>query len=85
MDSAQPDQSDSPKWRRYSSRALPYIIMALLKQQKVLLSRLQKLVRGWPADPSRKGRDLGEFLKQTYVQKFEAEAINGNVSTILVS
>lgn len=55
--------------------------MALLKQQKVLLSRLQKLIKGWPADPSKKGRDLGEFLKQTYAQKFKEEA-SANVSAV---
>ena len=68
-------QSDSPKIVR------PIGTEMALKQQQVLLSRLQKLVREWPSDPSKKGRDFGEFLKQTYAQKFKEEAVT-NVSRV---
>ena len=35
------------------------------------MNRLAKVVQEWPADPSRKGRDLGEFLKKSYLSNFK--------------
>lgn len=40
-------------------------------QQLVL--RLRKVLQSWPSDPSRKGRDLGEYLKKNYEAKFKQE------------
>lgn len=39
---------------------------------KQLLSRLKKVAREWPVDPSRQGRDLGEYLRTVYHKKFES-------------
>ena len=50
-----------------------------LELQRQLLRRLQRVVRQWPEDPSRKGRDFGEFLRKRYVQRFEEE-LKKNVS-----
>ena len=50
--------------------------MARLGLQRQLLKRLQKVVKEWPADPSRKGRDLGEFLKESYIQRFKEECVS---------
>ena len=35
-----------------------------------LVRRLEKVLQSWPSDPSRKGRDLGEYLKKSYTVKF---------------
>ena len=48
--------------------------MAGLELQRQLLKRLRRVVREWPSDPSRKGRDLGEFLKESYLAKFEKQS-----------
>lgn len=53
-----------------------YAYMARLGVQRQLLKRLQRVVKEWPADPSRKGRDLGEFLKESYVQQFKEECVS---------
>ncbi len=45
----------------------------LLMLQRQLVRRLQKVVKEWPVDPSRKGRDLGEFLRLRYQQIFKEE------------
>ena len=39
---------------------------------KQLLTRLKKVAREWPVDPSRQGRDLGEYLRTVYHKKFES-------------
>ena len=39
-----------------------------------LLRRLQAVVAKWPVDPTRKGRDLGEFLRTSYLQQFKEQA-----------
>ena len=31
-------------------------------------------MKKWPVDPSREGRDLGEFLRTIYVKSFEEQA-----------
>ena len=51
--------------------------------QRQLLRRLQKVVKEWPTDPSRKGRDLGEFLKKIYMPKFKQEC-QADVRTCMV-
>lgn len=48
--------------------------MAGLELQRQLLKRLRRVVREWPSDPSRKGRDLGEFLKESYLAKLEKQS-----------
>lgn len=50
--------------------------MARLGLQRQLLKRVQRVVKEWPADPSRKGRDLGEFLKESYVQRVREECVS---------
>lgn len=40
---------------------------------KQLLNRFHKVVAEWPADPSRKGRDLGAYLREQYPQKLDTE------------
>ena len=32
------------------------------------------MVAKWPVDPTRKGRDLGEFLRTSYLQQFKEQA-----------
>ena len=44
-----------------------------LEVQRRLLQRLHRVVSEWPVDTSRKGRDLGEYLKETYVKRFKDE------------
>ena len=44
---------------------------ARVRSSQQLLSRLRKVINEWPADPTREGRDLGEYLKKTYAQEFE--------------
>ena len=53
--------------------------------RRQLLRRLQKVVKDWPEDPSRKGRDFGEFLRNTYMQRFKEDVKNdvrGSVSAV---
>lgn len=40
---------------------------------KQLLSRFHKVAAEWPVDPSRKGRDLGAYLREQYPQKLDRE------------
>ena len=47
-----------------------------LELQHQLVKRLRKVVKAWPVDPTRKGRDLGEFLKENYVQQFKKEYLS---------
>ena len=44
--------------------------------QALLLKRLREVLRQWPPDPSRKGRDFGEFLAMTYRARFEEESVS---------
>lgn len=44
-----------------------------------LLRRLKKVLQEWPVDSSRKGRDLGEFLRDSYVKQYK-DLINTDVS-----
>ena len=46
-----------------------------------LVRRLRKVLQRWPSDPSRKGRDLGEYLKKSYETKFKEE-LSKNVRPI---
>ncbi|CAI8026160.1 Ubiquinol-cytochrome-c reductase complex assembly factor 2 [Geodia barretti] len=41
------------------------------KETLSLLRRLQSGIGRWPVNSSRKGRDLGEFLRTTYEQTFK--------------
>lgn len=52
-----------------------------IEVQQQLWRRLRKVVGEWPADPSRKGRDLGEFLKEKYVHRFQ-EVYRKDVSAL---
>ena len=38
--------------------------------------RLKAILRGWPANPSMKGRDLGEFLASSYQMRLEKEQVS---------
>ena len=51
------------------------------KETLSLLRRLQTGVGKWPVDSSRKGRDLGEFLRTTYQKQFQNQ-LKSNVSFI---
>ncbi len=53
-----------------------------LELQRQLVRRLQRVVREWPVDQSRQGRDLGEFLKLRYLEIFKEEC-SRNVSVYL--
>ena len=55
-----------------------------VEARRQLLQRLQKVVKDWPEDPSRKGRDFGEFLRNTYMQRFEEDLKNDVRATSLV-
>lgn len=39
-----------------------------------LMKRFREVLKQWPPDASRKGRDLGEFLAMTYRARFEEES-----------
>ena len=39
-----------------------------------LFRRLQAVIAKWPVDSTRKGRDLGEFLRDSYQQQFIQQA-----------
>ena len=38
-----------------------------------LTKQLRKVLNQWPLDSSRKGRDLGEYLKHHYLKVFEQQ------------
>ena len=40
------------------------------------MRRLQSAISRWPVDSSRKGRDLGEFLRISYHHTFKEQARN---------
>ena len=40
---------------------------------KQLLNRFHRVVTEWPVDPSRKGRDIGAYLREHYRQKLDRE------------
>ncbi len=42
-----------------------------LRISQQLTSRLKKVINEWPADSTRQGRDLGEYLKQSYTKEFK--------------
>lgn len=42
-----------------------------LRLSQQLISRLKKVINEWPVDSSRKGRDLGEYLKESYMVEFQ--------------
>ena len=42
------------------------------------------MLQSWPSDPSRKGRDLGEYLKKNYPVKFR-EQLKQNVREVTSS
>ena len=50
---------------------------------KQLIRRLQSVIARWPVDSSRKGRDLGEFLATSYLQKFK-ELANNDVRSVIL-
>lgn len=50
---------------------------------KQLLSRFHKVVAEWPVDPSRKGRDLGAYLREQYPQKLAREC-HSDVSVLII-
>ena len=50
--------------------------------KQVALRRLSAVLRGWPENPSMKGRDLGEFLASTYKVRIEQDKIPNVRETI---
>lgn len=42
---------------------------AVMNTAKQLLDRFHKVLAEWPVDASRKGRDLGAYLREQYSQK----------------
>jgi len=54
---------------------------AAMTYQNALVRRLGEVLRKWPVDRSRKGRDLGEFLSKSYKLKFQDEVLT-DVSSI---
>lgn len=51
--------------------------------REILLKRLRTILRRWPEDATKKGRDLGEFFAKSYTARFQKEDIP-NVSTVQV-
>ncbi len=45
----------------------------MVSRGQQLVRRLEKVLQSWPSDPSRKGRDLGEYLKKNCLVKFREE------------
>ena len=39
------------------------------------MRRFRTVLSKWPEDPSRKGRDLGEYLSQSYRARFQEETM----------
>lgn len=58
--------------RRMTSRKMA----ASSRVRGELLKRLNKVLRDWPVDTERKGRDLGEYLKQSYSDKLKKQIQN---------
>ena len=48
-------------------------VQTMASKGQHLVRRLEKVLQSWPSDPSRKGRDLGEYLKRNYPVKFREE------------
>lgn len=47
-----------------------------ISTQGLLLKRLRTVLSKWPEDSSRQGRDLGEFLSQSYKVRFQEESLS---------
>lgn len=56
---------------KYKVHTRGIIVVMIPKETLSLLRRLQSGVGRWPVNSSRKGRDLGEFLRTSYEQKFK--------------
>ena len=69
----------SPPVKVQSSRTC----VMIPKETLSLLRRLQSSIGRWPVDTSRKGRDLGEFLRTSYQQKFKDQVKNNVCRTVL--
>ena len=47
-----------------------------------LLKRYRKVIQEWPVDTSRKGRDLGEYLRNSYMIDQYKDLIHTDVSKL---